>query len=287
MIISKGVAIVTITSFVVVLITLVIIIRIDTEKFEIPELSSEPNEKTVWTYWDSSPPPKLVQKCIHNWFNVGKVKDVRVLNDKNIVKYIPKDEYKRIRKHSENAAVRSDFIAFYLLSNYGGTWVDGSIFMNKPLFDWLPTTDKYFCYTADRFSHVTPCLETFFMYSPKGHPISTKWYDMLHEGGKQGKEKFITKVKKEYPKIDELMPEGHYLWVYVVGKYMMLKNPELKNSLLTKSAEEGPWYEAEHQGWENIKQICDELKKKKPCTNCPITKLHNGMRAECGVEVVP
>ena len=56
----------------------------------------------------------------------------------------------------------------YLLYKYGGVWIDGSVFLNKPLLDWLPT-DKMFTYRADRFKDLVVCMETFFIYSPKNN----------------------------------------------------------------------------------------------------------------------
>jgi len=239
----------------------------------------------VWTYWEPQPSPKIVQKCYENWKEKGKLHNVNVLHPDNITEYIPKDEYDRICKNAENLAVKSDFISLYLLYKYGGVWIDGSVFLNKPLLDWLPR-DKFFTYRADRFKDEVECMETFFIYSPKGNTIAKEWYDLLNKiAENEGKKEFLNKSKKEYPKITDSMPD-EYLWVYVVGKYLLLTKPELKDILHTESAEEGPWYECERNGWENVEQICKELAKKEPCTKCAVTKIHNGMREKCGVEVV-
>ena len=131
-------------------------------------------------------------------------------------------------------------------------------------------------------------METFFMYSPKGHPLPIKWYQMLGEVSSTiGKDAFVNKVKQNYPLITDQMSDDNYLWVYVVGKYLLHNNSNLLSIITTRSAEEGPWYEAERHGWENLDQICSALSKKEPCANCPLTKIHNGMREKCGIEVVP
>jgi hypothetical protein len=255
------------------------------EPFILPK--TEPTTSTVWTYWEPYPPPSVVKMCYDNWKRIGKLTDIRILHPGNITEYIPQKELLRINNNAENPAVKSDFILFYLLHKFGGTWIDGSVFLNKPLFDWLPK-DKFFCYRADRFSTDITCMETFFMYSPLHHPLPGKWYQTLHEVAETvGKDKFVENVSQKYPNINESMSEDNYLWVYIVGKFLLLNNPEFTNMITTYSAEEGPWFEAERQGWENVDQICKALAKKEPCKNCPITKIHNGMREKCGIEVIP
>jgi hypothetical protein len=239
----------------------------------------------VWTYWEPYPVPDVVQKCYDNWKEKGKLYNIRILHPDNITTYIPQNEYDRICKNAENLAVKSDFIALYLLYKYGGIWIDGSVFMNKPLLDWLPT-DKFFTYRADRFSDEVICMESFFIYSPKGHPIAREWYNLLTKiAENEGKCSFIRQAQEEYPKISNTM-HSEYLWVYIAGKYLLLKQPELKDKLNTESGEEGPWYECERNGWENLEQVCNELAKKEPCTTCAMTKISNRMREFCGIDVI-
>ena len=248
------------------------------------------NNIPIWTYWENidknnKDPPKVVKRCYKNWKEKGKLNNINILNPDNIKKFIPEDEYNKICKNADNLAVKSDFISLYLLYKYGGVWIDGSIFLNKPLLEWLPI-DKMFTYRADRFDNLVVCMETFFIYSPKNNIICKTWYDLLHKiAENEGIDGFIKKVNIEYPGINKSMP-NNYLWVYVVGKYLLLKNPDFINMLNTKSAEEGPWYECEKNGWENVEQICKALSKKEPCSTCELTKLHNGLREKCGAEVV-
>ena len=268
---------------VILLLISVIILILVIPKKRIDNFTKPVTEDTVWTYWEPYP-PALVKRCYKNWLQVGRLQDIRFLNSKNITQYIPEREWNKIDKLAENSAVKSDFIAMYLLHNYGGTWIDGSIFMRKPLFDWLPRGSQFFSFHADRFSDHTKCPETFFMWSPKGHILPKIWYKELCEiAGGEGKIAFIKRVKKEYPKISKNMQE-EYLWVYIVGKYILLKYPELAESITTASAEKGPWSESEKYGWENVKTICKKMKEE---GTEPLTKLHNILRKNCSKDIVP
>ena len=270
----------------VVVLTLFLLLIISLIVFFCFKITEKYNQIPIWAYWEPSPPPAKVKKCYENWKKVGKLHNVNLLNPENITKYIPKDEYDKICKNSDNLAVKSDFIGLYLISTYGGAWIDGTVFLNKPLLDWLPL-DKMFTYNADRFNDVVTCMETFFMYSPKDNVIAKEWYKLLHEiQDTEGKEAFLERVQKEYPDITNTM-DYNYLWVYVAGKYLLVKNPHLKDHLNYKSAEKGPWYACEKYGWDNIDQICDDLKTKKPCDLCEMTKLHKDLRDNCDDEVIP
>jgi hypothetical protein len=130
-------------------------------------------------------------------------------------------------------------------------------------------------------------METFFIYSPKGHIIAKEWYDLINKiAENEGKTKFISRVENEFPGIADKMPK-EYLWVYIAGKYLLITKPYLIDKLNTESAEEGPWYESELKGWDNLNLVCKELSKQKPCPKCAITKLHNGLRKECDIEIIP
>lgn len=167
-----------------------------------------------------------------------------------------------------------------------GIWIDSTVFLNKPLLDWLPT-NKMFTYNADRFDDITTCMETF-LCIPRKIILSLENginYYMKYKKQKV-KNNFIERVSAEYPNIANAM-DANYLWVYVAGKYLLIKNPYLKEHLNYKSTEEGPWYVCEKYGWDNIEQICDDLKNKKPCELCEMTKLHRDLRENCGDDVIP
>ena len=135
-------------------------------------------DETVWTYWHSPFQPKVVEKCIENWRYVGKCKDIRVLDELNIYRWIPISEMIRINLITSCRANKSDLIRLYLLKTYGGTWMDASIILTQRLHTWLPS-EGVFCYRADRFSNEeVTCLENYFIKAPPNHPFIREWYEM-------------------------------------------------------------------------------------------------------------
>jgi len=245
----------------------------------------------VWAFWENPPNqkiPDIVKRCYKNWKTIGEVKDIRFLNPSNIEMYIPKRELKRIERSCDgNLAVKSDFIGLYLISKYGGTVIDGTVFMNEPLRNWLPNligAAPFFCFDATRYGSVTP--ETFFMYGQRGSQVAARWYELglkVGASGVEGRNKFISKVNKEFPGILDDFPKDNYLWMYMVGKYMLLRYPALRDQLNVSKSEDDPLRTIAESNWET-EATCEALKL--PQTT-RITKLDNGLWKNCSVEIVP
>ena len=209
------------------------------EPFEIP------NIEPVWTYWEKKKGeeiPSIVERCYKNWQTVGKVKDIRFLTPENLKMYIPQREISRIERACDgDLAVKSDFIGLYLIANYGGTVIDGTVYMHQPLSSWLPDTvgaSPFFCFDATRYGSI--CPETFFMYGKKGSQVAARWYELGLKIGKKGREKFMAKVNKEFPGMLDKFPKDNYLWMYMIGKYMLIRYPALGDQLLTVPSEDDP-----------------------------------------------
>lgn len=256
----------------------------------------ENNEDVFWTYWEPVKPPSVVRRCYSNWKSVGRLNKIIFLNPSNIRKYIPEDELRRIEMNSENSpAHKSDFIAFYILKEYGGTFLDGTVFFDRSIHAtsqeknkvW-PPKGKFFAFKATRFSTPDcPCLETFFMHSAKGHPVATTWYNLLHEVGRN-KEKFLKWVTQAYPDINKNMELDNYLWVYIVGKYMFLKHPELIKTIKTEPVEKGPYLEVHENGWNtDFPRVCNALMKRKKIPERRVLKLFRDLREYCDEKLIP
>lgn len=234
--------------------------------------SSQPiTTQTVWTYWHSPIPPKIVRRCIQNWRVVGKCKDVRVLNMFNVHKYVPMAQMSKFNALTNNEANKSDLIRFYLLETYGGTWIDGSVFMTTALNDWLPE-DKFFCYNARRFSkNEYVCLENFFIRSPKGHPFLTKWR---------------RQTEKDFE--DPNFKENSAKYRAIIGKNADYLRPYVSSMKLDKSgihyepAEDGPYFDTVKIGWKNPRELCQNISY-----STKLVKLFNGTRKVCSPRVVP
>ena len=119
-------------SILVISIILLFIVLLTMKKHQ----ASSVNGQTVWSYWDSPHQPLIIKKCIENWQSVGGFRDIRVLNKSTVSNWIPQSQLNYFTKITSNEANKSDLIRFYLLKNFGGIWIDASIFFNKNAFSW-------------------------------------------------------------------------------------------------------------------------------------------------------
>lgn len=259
------------------------------------------NIEPVWTYWETPGAsnagaiPQIVQRCYRNWKTIGRVNDIKFLNPSNITpQFIPIEDMKQIEKASNgNIAVKSDFIGLYILNKFGGTMIDGTVYMHKPLSSWLPDAignSPFFCFNGTRYANDGDvCPETFFMYAEKNSKVAKQWYDSALKVGLTGREAFVEQIKKKYPDIDDNFADGgpsgknYYLWMYLVGKYMLLENPELKTMMKTLPSEADPLKAIKDAGWKT-NPTCESLKRPQT-TN--ITKLDNGLWKACSASIVP
>ena len=147
--------------------------------------------------------PKIVRRCYRNWKNIGKVKDLRILTPENLSNFIPQSEIDRINYACQgNLAVKSDFIGLFILHRYGGTMIDGTVYMHSPLSSWLPKAignASFFCFEGKRYSKGGICPETFFMYSKPGSLLAKEWYSRIHQvGASQDIDRFINRLEQKY-----------------------------------------------------------------------------------------
>jgi mannosyltransferase OCH1-like enzyme len=229
---------------------------------------------TVWTYWHSPLQPKVIRKCIDNWEHVGKCKDIRVLNDVSVYRWIPFFEMIKINSITSHKANKSDLIRLYLIKTYGGTWMDASIILTQKLHTWLPE-ERVFCYKADRFSkeNIT-CLENFFIKAPPNHPFINEWYEMC-------KGDFEDKNYKEnnetYRNI--IGKNGDYLVPYVSSMKIDLSK---YNDIVLESSEKGPYRDTIEHGWDNPEKICKNISY-----SYRVVKLWNKLRNYINPDDIP
>lgn len=104
---------------------------------DIKEVTSSKKSKYVWQYWaqgiDNAPP--LVKKCMESVAHYCSEFEVIIINDSNIKEYvdIPKHIYDKLKQGKISYAHFSDYLRAYLLSKYGGIWIDATVLLTNNL----------------------------------------------------------------------------------------------------------------------------------------------------------
>jgi hypothetical protein len=131
--------------------------------------------KTIWACWfqgrEAAPP--LVKKCLSSWERDNPGWEFRCLDASSVDRFVPLRQYIDLDSRSLTAASLSDIVRILLLREFGGVWVDATLFCNRPLDDWLPGVmeEGFFAFAApgpDR-----PLSSWFLSAEPNNYLIST------------------------------------------------------------------------------------------------------------------
>jgi len=114
---------------------------VDAAVKELPALQDKPasNDKIIWQYWHQCKEnaPQLIQKCFESVKEYMPEYKQIILSYDNIKNYVelPKRYYDLLEAGKIPLALFSDILRLYLLSKYGGTWVDSTIYLTDKIPD--------------------------------------------------------------------------------------------------------------------------------------------------------
>jgi len=105
-----------------------------------PELVAQ---KIIWQYWHQGideNTPKIVINCLNSVKKHCNGYKIILLTENNLNEYLkfPKFIWEKLGKNAFNITKLSNLIRLYLLSAYGGVWIDATIFLSNPIKEsWL------------------------------------------------------------------------------------------------------------------------------------------------------
>ena len=107
---------------------------------KVSESKTANSEKPIiWQYWHQGikNAPLLIQKCVESVARHNPNCDIRVLSFDTINDYvkIPQKYYDLLEQKKIPIAIFSDILRLYLLTTYGGTWVDATLYFTDKIPD--------------------------------------------------------------------------------------------------------------------------------------------------------
>ena len=136
--------------------------------------------RKIYTYWHQGfdNAPRIVQACTAQlaYENIGwEVEAYDAESAKKIIRSIPISSE---RLSCLGHAHLSDLIRTKLLIDNGGVWVDPTVFVTRPLDNWLPSKMAAGIFL---FSHPgrDRLISNWFIAAEAGHPILVSLYDSL------------------------------------------------------------------------------------------------------------
>lgn len=130
--------------------------------------------KNIYVFWydgfDNLPP--IVEMCIKLWEELNPEFNVLKLDKNDLENAL--DELGLSNLHIPIQHL-SDILRVYMLSKYGGLWVDSTVLPVVPLKKWLPKNCEQ-SFFAFRCHHAPYCLiSNWFLVSSSNHEIIEEW----------------------------------------------------------------------------------------------------------------
>ena len=127
--------------------------------------------KKIWILWlqgwDKA--PNISLRCVESWRHYNPEWEVVLLDSKNISQYLNLEEV--LPGLDTNNISLSNIIRISLIQKYGGVWADSTLYCNRSLDEWLPSS-------AFLFHQPTPdrMISDWFIAGTPESPIIQTWY---------------------------------------------------------------------------------------------------------------
>jgi hypothetical protein len=133
-------------------------------------------KKTIWSCWfqGRDAAPYLVKRCFASWERENPGWDFRCLDAVSVQRYVNLQSVIDLQRQSVTMASLSDIVRTLLLHEFGGVWVDATLFCNRPLDEWLPSvmTEGFFAFASPADDRL---LASWFLSAEAGHHLVSGW----------------------------------------------------------------------------------------------------------------
>lgn len=157
--------------------------------------------RVIWTYWDTLPPPALVERCLLAWKRYAPDHEIRLVSRSNVSHWLPAGA--DLAGFGALASYRqADWLRLQLLIRHGGVWMDGSTLLTTNL-DWVHSLhdeidagvvgfyiDRYT--TDPRF----PIIENWFIAAPPQDPFVIAWAAELDAALALGEDGYVDLLRR-------------------------------------------------------------------------------------------
>ena len=127
------------------------------------------NPNIIWQYWQRgiNNAPKLIQKCIESTKKYHPENKIVLLDLDSIKDYveIPGRYYDLLNRGKMGPAHFSDVLRTYLLAQFGGIWVDATIYFTGKIPDDIMQSDLFFFSKDPKIDRAENKISNFFIRS--------------------------------------------------------------------------------------------------------------------------
>jgi len=147
-------------------------------------IRENPFPDRIWVCWlqGFEHAPELVKRCIESIKKNSAGHEVVELYEENLSKYIIFPDYinAKYKKGQISKTHFSDLIRINLLAEYGGVWIDSTIFLSAPLPNYIFQT-KLFCFKSSLLSEEKRKGSNSFLAAEAQNKIILETRNLLYE----------------------------------------------------------------------------------------------------------
>ena len=109
----------------------------DTYRDENAEMGGQSGTAPIWVCWwsgfDSA--PDLVRQCVRSIYQNAGTHPVHFISEETCSEYLEVPDYiaEKVKNGSMGPAHFSDYLRFSLLAEYGGLWLDATVFLSEEI----------------------------------------------------------------------------------------------------------------------------------------------------------
>lgn len=238
---------------------------------------TKPNQlppKIIYTFWNSDDLPHIVKKSIETWKTHCPDYEIRIMNYENT-------KHMGIR-HRDSHARYSDFVRLYCLAETGGIWIDGSVFLQRPIDDWITPGYDYTGYYSEYQTKKWPVVETWFIAAPRGSNFVQDWKNEFFRANDfETMGDYVDDLLARWVDPQDFGFNVNYLAVYLAAQYCIQKLGPYELNLIDSDKDA-----AKHVidnvnpimwlwGKPAVDDLCEKIKERKETTNMiKITNVH-------------
>ena len=145
-----------------------------------PDTAAATIPRIIWTYWDTTPPPMIIERCLANWRRFAPDHEIRLLDHASAARWLP-DARVAQSWQALPPYRQADWLRLQLLQAHGGIWMDGSTLLGADLA-WVHREHAALGrglvgFYIERYTTepAQPMLENWFLAAPAGDAFIAAW----------------------------------------------------------------------------------------------------------------
>lgn len=208
----------------------------------------------LWTFWDKDEIPDFIKSCIDSWRQYNPDCTINIVTTSTLKDYVGEEEanYMINWKFNDSPQRFSDLVRLYVISKFGGIWLDASIVCFAS-FNWVNKEEADSIVFSIKELSEDVLMESWFIAAAPNNPFVVKWNEEFRSIDQY--DTIEDYIEKSGTNQDAIAYNINYLVIYLCARKVWHELGE--GCVKIMSATDGPYNYMVKGG---IQSLCDEKK---------------------------